>query len=159
MSKIRELFENPDTVYVFDVDGVLVRMEFGEYNHYTADDDVWAELVKSHDFYENLSPIVTMQDFLKDKDVSRVYVATRVMNDSEKKQKITFLSKHYHILPDHVFEVYHNNEKLEVMKKVQEFYPELPEKYFVLVDDTVDVLTYVMENSHFSTVHNSTFLK
>ena len=159
MSKIRELFENPETVYVFDVDGVLVRMEFGDYNHYTADDDVWAELVKSHDFYENMVPIVTMQDFLKDKDMSRVYVATRVMNDSEKKQKITFLSKHYHILPDHVFEVYHNPEKLEVMKKVQAFYPELPEKYFVLVDDTVDVLTYVMENSHFSTVHNSTFLK
>ena len=91
--------------------------------------------------------------------MSRVYVATRVMNDYEKKQKVAFLKKQYHILPDHVFEVYHNDEKLDVMKKVQEYYPELSDKYFVLVDDTVDVLTHVMENSHFSTVHNSTFLK
>ena len=45
------------------------------------------------------------------------------------------------------------------MKKVQDFYPGLPDKNFVLIDDTVDVLTYVMEHSHFSTVHNSSFLK
>lgn len=159
MSKMKEIFSNPDTVYVFDVDGVLVRMEFGEYNHYTLNDEDWAEAIKSKDFYETMAPISTMQDFLKDKDMSRVYVATKVMNEIEKQQKIDFLRKHYHILPDHVFEVYHNHEKLEVMKKVQDFYPGLPDKNFVLIDDTVDVLTYVMEHSHFSTVHNSSFLK
>lgn len=159
MSKIKELFANPETVYIFDVDGVLVRMEFGEYHHYTLNDEDWAIALKNHDFYEDMAPVLTMQDFLSSKDMSRVYVATKVMNEIEKEQKIRFLSKAYHILPDHVYEVYDNEEKLMVMKKVQELYPELDEKLFVMVDDTVDVLTYIMNHSNFSTVHVSSFLK
>ena len=41
-SKIQELLSSDKTVFAFDVDGVLAPMEFGEYNHYYADDDVWA---------------------------------------------------------------------------------------------------------------------
>ena len=37
--KIDELYNNPNTIYVFDVDGVLAPLEFGEYNHYELDDD------------------------------------------------------------------------------------------------------------------------
>ena len=159
MSKIEELFANPDTVYFFDVDGVLVRLEFGDYHHYYSTDEEWAEALHSHDFYENMKPVVTMQDFFKNKDMSKVYVVTKVMNEEEKNQKIRFLNKVYHILPDHVFEVYQNEDKLTVMKKVQEFYPELDSKFFVMIDDTSDVLTYIMTHSNYSTVHVSSFLK
>lgn len=159
MSKINELFARSDTVYIFDVDGVLVRMEFGEYNHYTLNDEDWAEALKEHDFYEGLKPVLTIQQFLRNKDMSRVYVATKVMNEIEKEQKIRFLNKEYHILPDHVFEVYRNEDKLNVIRKVQNFYPELDERSFVFIDDTVDILTYVMNNSSYCTVHVSSFLK
>lgn len=159
MSKIQELFENKDTVYFVDVDGVLVRMAFGEYNHYTASDDEWAIAIQSHDFYEEMDPVLTMQEFFKDKDMSRVYIVTKVMNETEKQQKISFLDKNYHVLKDHVYEVYKNTDKLGVMKKVQEMYPELDSKYFVMIDDSVEVLTYIMSNSSFSTVHISSFLK
>ena len=159
MSKIKELLESNQTVYIFDVDGVLVKMEFGEYNHYILNDDDWALSILDNDYYTSKSPIKTMQDFLQNKDMNRVYVATKVMNETEKKQKIAFLHTHYHILEDHIYEVYDNEEKLDVMKKVQEFYPELEDKYFVMVDDTVDILTYIMDHSSYSTVHISTFLK
>ena len=33
-SKIKDLFADAKTIYIFDVDGVLARLELGEYNHY-----------------------------------------------------------------------------------------------------------------------------
>ena len=33
-SKIKDLFEDAKTIYIFDVEGVLDRLELGEYNHY-----------------------------------------------------------------------------------------------------------------------------
>ena len=158
-SKIRELFNDDKTVYIFDVDGVLAPIEYGEYNHYYYDDEKWAlELVKK-DFYEDVKPFKTMQDFLKSKDMSRVYVVTKVMNEIELEQKKKFLKKNYNIDSNNVYLVYKDEEKLNVIKNIQKKYPLLEDKYFVLIEDTVNILSYVMENSSYSTVHISSFLK
>ncbi len=158
-SKIKELFENSNTVYIFDVDGVLAPIEYGEYNHYELDDEAWAKALLTNNFYEDKKPFETFKLFLKDKDINRIYVATKVMNDTEKKQKIEFLEKNYGIKKENIFEVYKNEEKLEVIKKIKEEYPLLDAKYFVMIEDSVEVLNYIMENSEFSTVHVSSFLK
>ena len=158
-SKIKELFLNPNSVYIFDVDGVLAKIEYGEYNHYYYDDELWSKMILENDYYENVEPLKTMQDFLKNKDLSRVYVATKVMNDEELKQKKTFLAKNYGILGDHVYSVLNDKEKLNVIKNIQKDYQNLDDKYFVMIDDTVDVLNNIMDNSSFSTVHISSFIK
>ena len=158
-SKIKELFENSNTVYIFDVDGVLAPIEYGEYTHYELDDEAWAKALLTNNFYEDKKPFETIKSFLKDKDKKRIYVATKVMNDTEKTQKIEFLEKNYEIKKENIFEVYKNEEKLEVIKKIKEEYPLLDAKYFVMIDDSVEVLNYIMENSEFSTVYVSSFLK
>lgn len=158
-SKIKELFENPNTVYIFDVDGVLAPIEYGEYNHYELNDEAWAKALYESDFYKDKKPFKTFQDFLKDKDRNRVYVATKVMNEVEKEQKIRFLVTHYQILPENIYEVYEHADKLDIIKRIAKQYPLLDAKYFVMIDDTVDVLNHIMENSDFSTVHISSFLK
>ena len=81
------------------------------------------------------------------------------MNEMEKKQKIDFLNRNYGIFEDHVFEVYKNEDKLEVLKNLKKVYPLLEDKYFVMIDDTVDVLNHIMFNSSFSTVHVSSFIE
>ena len=158
-SKIKELFENSNTVYIFDVDGVLAPIEYGEYTHYELDDEAWAKALLTNNFYGDKKPFETFKSFLKDKDKKRIYVATKVMNDTEKTQKIEFLEKNYGIKKENIFEVYKNEEKLEVIKKIKEEYPLLDAKYFVMIDDSVEVLNHIMENSEFSTVHVSSFLK
>ena len=158
-SKIRELFEDEKTVYIFDVDGVLAPIEYGEYTHYELDDDAWAQALLTHNFYENLKPFETFKIFLKDKDKNKVYVATKVMNDIEKQQKIEFLEKNYGIKKENVFVVRKNEEKLEVINKIKKEYPLLDSKYFVMIEDSIEVLNYIMENSSFSTVHVISFLK
>ncbi len=158
-SKIKELWKDKNTIYFFDVDGVLAPIEYGEYNHYYYDDEAWAKALLTEDFYATKHPFKTMQNFLKDKDIQKVYIITKVMNEEELKQKKKFLMKHYHILENHIFLVYQNEEKLNTMLKVQKEYPTLEDKYFVMIDDTVEVLNYIMENSSFSTVHISSFLE
>ena len=158
-SKIKELFENEKTIYFFDLDGVLAPLEYGEYNHYYYNDEEWAkELVKT-DFYANIPPFKTMQNFIEKKKKENIYVITKVMNDIELDQKKKFLIKNYHILENHIFLVYENHEKLEKMKDLKKEYPNLEDKYFVMIDDTVDVLNHIMEHSSFSTVHISSFLQ
>ena len=44
------------------------------------------------------------------------------------------------------------------MIDIKNKYPLVPDKNFVMIDDTVEVLNNIMNNSHFSTVHISSFL-
>ena len=158
-SKIKDLFADPKTIYVFDVDGVLARLELGEYTHYFDDDEMWEKALQNHNFYDEMRPIISMQDFIQKRNKEHIYVATRVYNEVEYEQKISFLEKHYGILKNHVYLVYNNDEKLDVMNKIKELHPNLEDKYFVMIDDTVEVLNHIMDNSNFSTVHISSFLQ
>ena len=70
-SKIKELFKDPKTVYIFDVDGVLAPIEYGEYTHYELDDEAWARELLKEDFYQDRMPFKAFQVFLKDKEESK----------------------------------------------------------------------------------------
>ena len=41
MSRIKELLKDNNSVLVFDVDGVLAVLEFGERNHFGLNDEEW----------------------------------------------------------------------------------------------------------------------
>ncbi len=157
-SKIDDLFNDSNTVYFFDVDGVLAPICYGKYNHYYYDDEAWSKFVLENDGYANVLPIKKMQMFINKRDKNLIYVITKVMNDKELEEKVRFLVKNYNIIPSHIYGVCSNNDKLMVMKKIRKEYANLDDKNFVLIDDTVDVLNYVMENSSFATVHISSFL-
>lgn len=158
-SRIKELLEEEKTICIFDVDGVLTPLEFGVYNHYSLNDEEWASAINDKDFYAENRPIKVMQEFIKKRNLKDVYVVTRVMNETELKQKQNFLNKHYHILPENVYMTLKNEEKLDVMYKIQAKYPELESKYFVMIDDTVEVLNHIMDHSSFSTAHISSFFE
>lgn len=160
ISKIKILLMEEKTICIFDVDGVLTPLEFGEYNHYTLNDEMWVEALQNdYDYYAENRPIKVMQDFIAKKDKQRIYVATRVMNEKELEYKKNFLLKQYGILSDHVFAVYNNENKLDVIKEIHKKYPELEEKYFVMIDDTVEILNHIMDHSGYSTMHISSFFE
>ncbi len=157
-SKIEEIFNDAKTIYFFDIDGVLIRLNLGEYTHYFYDDDMWNSYLLKHDVYNDLKPIKVMQDFIKDKNKEFVYVITKVSNEEEVRQKKNFVLKNYGILPEHVLYVHNDNEKLDRMVDIKSKYQVVPDKNFVMIDDTVSVLNNIMNNSNFSTVHISSFL-
>src|SRR5574344_1311088 len=150
MSKINQLFNNPNTVYLFDVHGVLAALEYGEYHHYHYNDDDWAKAIEHTDYYKGIRPFKTMQDFISKRDMNHIYVVTKVANDFEKSQKESFLYRHYNIASNHIYAVTKDQDKLVVINELKKKYPDLEDKYFVLIDDTVEVLNYIMDHSQYS---------
>ena len=80
MSKIKKLLNSDDTVLVFDIDGVLALLEFGEYNHYYLDDDAWDKATNDGiNYYDELKVSKRMQEFLKNKNMNNIkYYLDRV---------------------------------------------------------------------------------
>lgn len=159
MSKIKEILESKNSVIVFDVDGVLAPLEYGEYNHYYANDEEWAEEIeRGTDFYDDVRVIKTMKDFIDTKNINNIYVITKAMNEKEFECKIRFLSKNYGILKDNCYMVYKDNEKLNRLDEIRDK-TNIDDRLIVMVEDTVSILNHIMENSKYTTVHISTFLK
>ena len=159
MSEIKTLLDEDKTVFVFDVDGVLAKLEFGIHNHYEADDDTWnINCEKGINLYDEKLVVKKMQEFLSDKDKEKIYVVTKVGTKKEENYKTAYLNKYYKIKSDNIFYVYDNKEKLSALNIIKNKYMDLEDKYIVFIDDTVEVLTYIMCNSNYSTVHISTFL-
>lgn len=159
MAKIKELLKDNNSVLVFDVDGVLAVMEWGTYNHFDLNDDEWTkECAEGVNTYTEDKVCKKIKEFLRDKDMNRIYVITRVGNNNEGEFKREFVNTYYNIPKENVYYVEDNAEKKNVLFKIKEDYPELENSKIVMIEDTVDVLNDIMENTNFSTVHISSFL-
>ncbi len=159
MSKIKEILNDKDSVLVFDVDGVLAIMEWGEYNHYGEDDETWTNMYKEGTYlYTEKYVSKRMQKFLEDKDKSRIYVISKVFTEHELEDKKAFLEKYYNIDRNHVYSVRNNPEKIDILNDIKEKHPEIDDHHLVMIDDTVDILTGVMVRTNYSTAHVSSFL-
>ncbi len=158
MGRIKELLNSSDSVLVFDIDGVLAVMEFGNNTHFM-DEDEWSRLVgDNNNFYTEKLVSKKMQSFLENKDKSRVYVITKVNGSNELIHKQTFVSTYYKILKENVYGVKKDSDKLEEIIKIKGKYKDLDDSKIIMIDDTVEILTNIMENTKFSTAHISSFL-
>lgn len=160
LSKVRELLNDPESVIVWDVDGVLALLEWGEYNHYDDDDETWANNQKEGVFvYTDRFVIPKLQEFIKGKDPARQFSISKAFTVHEDEDKKAYLNTNYEIPRENVFTVRSNEEKVDVLKRIKEkFFPDLDDHKFIMVEDSVDILTLIMENTPFTTVHISTFL-
>ena len=158
MSKIKEILNDPSSVLVFDIDGVLAVMEWGEYNHYGQDDETWAKMYEEKaNYYTKEYVCHKMQQFLEQKNKNQIYVITKAFHENEAEDKRNFAFDFYHIPKDHVYYVGQNTDKTAILQKIKASYPTLDDHHLVMIDDTVEVLTDIMEKTHFSTAHISTF--
>ena len=159
MSKIKQLLKENDNVLVFDVDGVLAVQEWGEYNHFDMTDGDWSIMsLNDHYFYTEKFVSKKMQDYLKDKDMSKVYVITKSYTSNEDESKVYFCNQYYNIPKEHVFTVKSDEEKLSVFKDIANKYPDTIPHKIIMVEDTVSILNEIRENTPYSTVHISSFL-
>ena len=151
----RLLAENPESIFVFDVDGVLASYEYGDYNH-GYPEYVWENLVMKGDPYQEARSFKIMQEFIS-RHLENCYIASVCCNENEMWMKRDFIERHYHIDESHMYFTDSKEEKLEVLDDIQLNHPELESKYICIIEDTVDTLNYIQEYSEFSTVHVSSF--
>ena len=153
MSKIKALLNDDETILVFDIDGVLALLEFGEYNHFDDNEEEWFdECARGINHYTEDKVIKKMQRFLENRDTSKVYVISAVGHSNESMFKKEFANKYYNIPKENVYCVEKNQEKKE------EKYPNIDDHKIVMIDDTIAILDDIMQNTNFSTVHISSFL-
>lgn len=152
--RLKKLIYDKNTVLAFDIDGVLFPYEVGEYNHGLLEND-WKGYLKDHLVYTG-EPIKIFKDLIHKRRSKgcRDYVISRSLSDEESEQKRTYISDNYDIDINDIFFVRENDEKLDILEMI--FTEE--EKRIVMIDDSVEVLNYIMENSIFYTIHVSSFL-
>lgn len=159
MSEIKRLLNDKKSVLVFDVDGVLALLEFGNNNHYIGDDNMWnIKCKEGFNFYTEKIVSKKMQSFLNDKDMKNIYVITTVGTNNEYEFKKEFVYRYYNILKENVYYVDKNRDKTKALLKIKAKYPNLDDKRIVMIDDTVEILNDIMEKTKFSTAHISSFL-
>lgn len=159
MSKIKELLNDKNNILVFDVDGVLATMEWGEYNHYELNDDEWTKLCEEgKNCYNENCVVKKMQEFLKDKNTNNIYVITKVGNNNEGEFKKEFVNKYYGIPQENVYFVEKDSDKKTRLLEIKQKYKEIDDYRIVMIEDSVNVLNDIMNNTNFSTVHVSSFL-
>ena len=159
MSKIKELINDNNNVLVFDVDGVLALLEWGDYNHYALNDDEWNKAcLEGINSYNEEKVNKKLQKFLKSKDMSKIYVITTVGSNNEGEFKKEFVNKYYNILKENVYYVSDNTQKTDVLLEIKNKYPKLKDYQIVMIEDTVSILNDIMEKTNFATVHISSFV-
>ncbi len=159
MSKIKELLKDNNSILVFDVDGVLALLEFGEHNHYEMNDELWKQAnEKGINYYTEEKVSKKMQLFLKTKNMDNIYVITTVGNNNEGEFKRQYVNKYYNIKKENVIYVNDNSEKTKEIIKIKRKYPNINDEHIIMIDDTTDILSDIMEKTNFSTAHISSFL-
>lgn len=160
MSKIQELIKDNNTILVFDVDGTLAKMEYGEYNHFALDDDNWNKLIQTGEaFYPDDQAIPCMQEYIKTKDINNIYACSKSYSDKEDSMKVRFLMSAFNIPKEHIYFVRDNDEKLEVLRKIKKIRCNIEDNHIAMVDDSTEVLNHIKENSNFATIHISSFMQ
>lgn len=158
MSRIWDILNANDSVVIFDIDGVLAAYEYGIYNHNACRECEWNDFVLHNDMYRKARPLKVLQDYIKRKGTDRVFVCSQA-NENEKEQKCKFVEKNYSIDVSHIYFVKQKADKLKIINEIKDtFYPNLEDRKFIMVDDTIDVLSNIQDNSGYSTAHISTFM-
>lgn len=158
MSKIKELLKDKDTVLAFDVDGCLAVLEFGEYNHYSLSDESWIDAINSgKEFYSSDRVSSFFKNFISNRNIDNIYAITKSYTTNEDNMKYEFLTKNYNIKKENIYCVREDSLKKEALKEIKKKYPNLEDKKIIMIDDSVSVLTDIMNNTNFSTVHVSSF--
>ncbi|MBR3325301.1 MAG: hypothetical protein IKG14_04575 [Clostridia bacterium] len=159
MNKIKKLIKDNSNVLVFDVDGVLALLEWGEHNHYGLLDNEWYKACEEGlNAYTEKAVSTKMQNFLKNKDMSKVYVITTIGSHNEGEFKREYVNKYYSIPKENVYYVKDNEQKTKRLFDIKENYPYLKDYQIIMVEDNVGILNDIMEKTDFSTVHISSFL-
>lgn len=159
-SPILELMSRPDTITVFDIDGVLAIYEFGSEErpgHSACCDEDWETFVRDNDPYRNARPIPAIQRFIDAKvavDPDCVW-ACSVAEDYEEAGKSAFVSRHYAIPEDHITMVRKKDDKIAFLEYLAIRFG-IDRRSIVLVEDTTKTLD-AADAAGFATCHVTSF--
>ena len=158
-SHIKELIKDPKTVLVFDIDGTMAVYEYGRYNHNVCSEYNWKNFKNIDKLYDKAKPIKPVQEFIQNhRPINHIYVCSQDLESSHEAKRNFIRNNYPAIHSDNICFVNKKEDKLLYLKLLKlKYYPDLDDRYFVMIDDNPDILTYIQDNSQFSTMHISSF--
>lgn len=156
-------------ICVFDIDGVLAVHEYGYHRHnacksYEWDDNI--DLIKK--VYRAARCLQQIIDFINARENKKNYVCSVAKSDTEREEKLNFVLQSYPNIPlSNIFFVQKPKQKLMILNNIftrnyhtRDLYGSLGgyKSNIYLIDDSVELLTYIQDNSEYSTLHISSFL-
>lgn len=153
-------------ICVFDIDGVLAAYEYGFKCHNFCKPKEWNEdkIIKT---YKSARCPQTMIDFISSRDIKKNFVCSVANSDIERIEKLKFVIHSYpNINITNIFFVDKPEDKLNILHNIYTrvyYMQENIHRYqdqsdIFMVDDSIEILNYIHENSYFSTLHISSFL-
>lgn len=146
----KEILNNKDTVYVFDVDGTLTDFNYSIRSFWNPITDKVS--------YDGVRPLKTMQKLISSLDKDKVFICSRAELKGEPEAKKKFILENFDLRPDHIYFVKENIEKLDVLKKIQKL-TKVEDELILLIEDSTDVLYNVLINTNYSNMHVSYFIE
>lgn len=147
---IEEILNNKETVYVFDVDGTLTDFNYSMRAFWNPTTEPVS--------YDGVRPLKTMQKLISSLDKDKVFICSRAALKGEPEAKRKFLLDNFNLKPDHIYFVKENNEKLDILRKIQNL-TKVEDELILLVEDSTDVLYNVLINTNYSNMHVSYFIE
>lgn len=147
------------SIVCFDIDGVLAEYRFGN-GVYACKDSEFPDYCKKHNVYAEASAPLTIKSFMNRwLNVNQRYCISKAYCDEERDQKIKFVTEQYEIPREQIYFVDSNEQKLYIMKQIASLNDDVDEQEIFMVDDSIEVLGHIYENSNFGTIHISSLLE
>lgn len=128
----------PEIAVVFDIDSVLAPYEFG-YSSHSMSNEEWNEMVSNGiNPYSAISYGPKMKRFISRKDIKKVYVCSKC-TAAEESGKREFIQEKYGILPENIFFVREQGDKITVFEHIKEI-ENVSDQEIAIVEDTVKTL-------------------
>lgn len=147
---LKEILENKDTIYIFDIDGTLTDFNY--------DTRAFAEQIEQPSDYKQIRPLKTLQKFIAELNIDNVYSCSRSIFPEEQQSKTEFLVENYNIKPENIFYVYHNDDKIDIIKKIWKK-TGVDSELILVVEDNPSILDRITLETNFSNIHISHFIK
>lgn len=147
---LKQILENKDTIYIFDVDGTLTDFNY--------DGRAFAEQIERPTDYKQIRPLKTLQEFISKLNMDNVYSCSRSIFLEERQSKTEFLVENYNIKPENIFYVYHNDDKIDIIKKIWKK-TGVNSELILVVEDNPSILDRITLETNFSNIHISYFIE
>lgn len=147
---LEQILKHKDTIYIFDIDGTLT-----DFNYDIRD---FAEQIERPNDYKQIRPLKTLQKFISKLNMNNVYSCSRSIFPEEHQSKTEFLIENYHMKPENIFFVYHNKDKIDVVKKIWEK-TGVDSELILVVEDNPVILDDITLETNFSNMHISYFIE
>lgn len=143
-----DLLVDKNSILMFDIDGVLCKYWFKDYNTKCFEDIHWARMNVSCDMYAHAERTHLFDDIIEKWDAEKLYTLSTATSSFEQRNKIHLIKREFPKFKDeNILFVGDDKYKVGVMS---EFWRKYPKHDVILIEDSASILASVVSanNSH-----------